>query len=168
MNKVRKFILLISLIILLLFEGSIGCLPAAAVLRKHHESPGVMRYHVHHSLKDKQGMTWQVILFPEYKSDRKIKYHLRLVGFPGMVKFIHPEPLELITNQGKVLNATDIITDLSFSPNVGEFDLTNILPILPEKGALKLSAALSGDKYLSILIPESALIEWKWLVQKDI
>lgn len=139
------------------------CLPAAAVLREHHENSGILRYHAHHSVKDKNGMTWQVLVFPEERSDRLTKYHLRLVGFPGTVKFIHPQSLEIITPRGEVLRAKDTITDPSFAPNVGEFDLTSLLPILPDKGSLKLSTILDEDFDLSLSIRESNLIEWRWL-----
>ncbi len=165
MFQTRRFILIISLAVLL-FCGSITiCFPAAAILREHHETPGVLRYHAHSSLPDKQGMTWQVILFPEEQSDRVTQYHLRLVGFPGTATFIHPQPLEIITSTGQVLDAADLLTVDSFAPNVGEYDLTKILPILPEKGSLKLSTILEGDRDLSLKIPESTLIEWQWLTQ---
>ena len=143
------------------------CFPAAAVLRQHHETLGELRYHVQNSLQDKQGMTWQVVLFPEYQSNLVTKYHLRLVGFPGIAEFIHPQPLEIIMANGQVLNAADLLAVSSPAPNVGEFDLTHILPILPEKGSLTLSAILRGNHDLSLKIPESTIIEWQWLVTSN-
>ena len=91
------------------------------------------------------------------------KYHLRLAGFPGIAEFIHPQPLEIITANRQVLKAADFIAVSSPAPNVGEFDLTDILPMLPEKGSLKLSAILQGNHDLSLKIPESTVIEWQWL-----
>ena len=149
----------------------VNCPPAAALLRQHYENSGELHYHAHSSLSDKQGMTWQVVLFPEYQSNVVQKYHLRLVGFPGMAEFIHPQPLEIITSKGEVLNAADINIVSSFAPNVGEFDLTDVLPLLPEKGSLKLSTILHGNHDLSLKIPESILIEWQLLaktIQKSI
>ena len=108
-------------------------------------------------------MTWQVVLFPEYNPDLVTKYHLRLVGFPRIAKFIHPQPLEIMTTNGQVLDAADLLAVSSPAPNVGEFDLTDILPMLPEKGSLKLSAILQGNHDLSLKIPESTVIEWQWL-----
>ncbi len=87
------------------------------------------------------------------------------MGFPGIAEFIHPQPLEIITASGQVLNAADLITVSSPAPNVGEFDMTNVLPILPEKGSLKLSTILHGEHDLSLSIPESTLIEWQWLAK---
>ncbi len=157
MDQIRRLILFIGFLVLLCCSSLTICSPAAAVLREHHESPGVQAYHAQSSLKDKQGYTWQVVLFPEPQSDLVTKYHLRLVGFPGIAEFIHPQPLEIITASGQVLNAADLITVSSPAPNVGEFDLTNVLPILPEKGSLKLSTILHGDRDLSLSIPESTL-----------
>ena len=166
MDQIRRLILFIGFLVLFCCSSIIICSPAAAVLREHHESPGVQAYHAQSSLKDKQGYTWQVVLFPEPVSSNIVtRYHLRLVGFPGIAEFIHPQPLEIITASGQVLNAADLITVSSPAPNVGEFDLTNVLPILPEKGSLKLSTILHGDRDLSLSIPESTLIEWQWLAK---
>ena len=163
MDKIRRLLILICFLLLFCGSSISISLPAAAVLRQHHETPGVLRYHAQNSLKDKQGMTWQVILFPEEQSDLVTKYHLRLVGFPGTAIFIHPQPLEIITDQGQVLDAADLLAVSSPAPNVGEFDLTDILPILPDKGSLRLSVALQGKHDLSLKIPESTLVEWRWL-----
>ena len=167
MDKIRRLIVIIGFLILFYCSSITICFPAAAVLRQHHETPGVLRYHAQNSLQDKQGMTWQVVLFPEYQSNLVTKYHLRLVGFPGIAEFIHPQPLEIITANGQVLNAADLLTVFSPAPNIGEFDLTDILPILPEKGSLTLSAILQGNQDLSWKIPESTVIEWKWLFTSD-
>ena len=167
MAKIYRLMVLIGFLVILCGSSSLICSPAAAVLRQHHESPGVLRYHAHTSLKDKQGMTWQVVVFPEPQSSALVpNYHLRLVGFPGIAEFIHPQPLEIITTQGQVFNAADLFSDSSPAPNVGEFDLTKVLPLLPEKGSLKLSTILRGEWDLALKIPESILIEWQWLAKE--
>jgi hypothetical protein len=180
MNRIHQLILLISFFFLFVFWSStITCYPALALLREHHESPGVLRYHAQSSLKDRQGYTWQVVLFPErgiqapdktsedspspVSSNSITKYHLRLVGFPGVAEFLHPQPLEIITANGEVFNAADLIAVQAPAPNVGEFDLTDILPLLPKKGSLKLAIWLNGDRDLAISIPESTIIEWQLL-----
>ena len=166
MNKILRLALLIIFFVFLSCSSSIICLPAAAVLRQHHESVGVLRYHAQSSLRDQQGMTWQVVLFPEYQANVVTKYHLRLVGFPGIAEFIHPQPLEIITSQGQILDAVDLLSVSSPAPNVGEFDLTDILPLLPEKGFLKLSTILDDNQDLSLKIPESILVEWQLLAKE--
>ena len=164
MDKIGRLIIIICFLILFCCSSITICLPAAAVLRQHHETLGVLRYHAQNSLQDKQGITWQVVLFTEYQSNLVTKYHLRLVGFPGIAEFIHPQPLEIITANGQVFNATDLFAVSSPALNVGEFDLTDILPILPEKGFLMLSAILQDNHNLSLKIPESTIIEWQWLL----
>ena len=164
MNRIRQFIVIISLFLLFFGFSTIICSPAAANLRQHHESPGVLRYHAQSSLKDRQGYTWQVILFPEpVASNSFTKYHLRLVGFPGIVEFIHPQPLEIIATNGGVFKAADLIAVQAPAPNVGEFDVTDILPLLSELGSLKLSILLNDDRDLTISIPSSTRIEWQLL-----
>ncbi len=167
MNKIRRFIIIICFSILFCYGSITICFPAAAVLRQHHETVGVLRYHAQNSLQDQQGITWQVVLFPEYQSNLVTKYHLRLVGFPGIAEFIHPQPLKIITANGQVFNAADLFALSSPALNVGEFDLTDILPILPKKGSLTLSAILQGNHNLSLKIPESTIIEWQWLVTSN-
>lgn len=168
MDKIKRLTLITIFSVFFSLASVINCLPAAAILRQHHENSGELHYHAHSSISDKQGMTWQVVLFPEYQADIVTKYHLRLVGFPGIAEFIHPQPLEIITAQGEVFNAADINTFSTPAPNVGEFDLTEILPMLPDQGALKLSAILKDNQDLSLKLPKSILIEWKLLVNEII
>ncbi len=163
MDKIRQFIVMIGLLVFLCIVSITVCFPATAVLRQHHESSGILRYHVQNSFPDQQGMTWQVILFPEEQSKIVTKYHLRLVGFPGIAEFIHPQSLEIITASGQVLHAPDLIAVSPPAPNLGEFDMTDIFPLLPEKGSWQISAMLRGNQVLSLKIPESTLIEWQWL-----
>ena len=116
--------------------------PALALLREHHQSPGVLRYHAQHSIKDKQQRAWQVILFPEDRGSTVSKYYLRLVGFPDLVEFMHPRPLEIVTSKGNVLIAPDTFADATPSPNVGQYEVTDILSQLTNEGSLKLIFSL--------------------------
>ena len=153
----------LSLAILLTISSVVFCLPAAAILRQHHESPGVLRYHAQDSLKDKQQNTWQVVLFTDHKNSPTTKYYLRLVGFPGLAEFIHPQPLEIITSQGKTLTAPDTYSISAPAANVGQYDVTTIIPQLPDTGTLKLVTILKSDRDLSLTITKSILAEWQLL-----
>jgi hypothetical protein len=160
--------LFISFLLLLFCFLNMICLPATALLREHHEISGGLGYHVQTSLKDRQGYAWQVVLFSEPQSSNSnsvIKYHLRLVGFPEIAEFMHPQPLQIITAKGKIFKAIDLISVSSPAPNVGEFDVSNVLPLLPKKGSLKLATILHDERNLSLSIPESILTEWQWLVK---
>ena len=156
-------LILLGLSLLFFFTSLTICLPATALLRQHHEAPNVLRYHAQDSLKDRDRNTWQVLLFPE-NSDSTVAYYLRLVGFPGVNSFVHPQPLELLTNQGQIFTATDVYSQSSPAPNVGQYDLTAIVDRLPVKGSLKLSVPLEKGS-LSLKIPHEVLKEWQLLTQ---
>ena len=150
---------------LLFFLGSLTISsPATALLRQHHEAPNVLRYHAQDSLKDRDGNTWQVLLFPE-NTDSTVAYYLRLVGFPGVNSFVHPQYLEILTSQGQIFTAIDVYSQSSPAPNVGQYDLTAIVARLPAKGNLKLSVPLQQGS-LSLKIPREVLAEWQLLTQE--
>jgi hypothetical protein len=140
--------------------------PAPALLRQHHETPDVLRYHAQDSLKDRDGNTWQVLLFPDHTQGEKTTYYLRLVGFPGVNSFNHPQSLEVLTSQGKVLNATDAYAQSAPAPNVGQYDLTSIISHLSGKQSLTLSVQLQDNQELALKIPQEVLVEWELLTQE--
>lgn len=152
MNHLYRLFGISVLTLAFILNSFIICPAAYAVLRQHHEASGVLRYHAQDSLQDKQGNAWQIVLFPEDTSDGKTKYYLRLVGFPGLVEFVHPQSLEILTSEGKIDIAPDIFADKAPANNVGQYDLTKILPKLKEKN-LKLSVMLQGNNQLSLKIP---------------
>ena len=135
--------------------------PANALLRQHHEAPNVLRYHARDSLRDRDGNTWQVVLFPENR-DADTTYYLRLVGFPGVNSFIHPQSLEIMT-QDKILMAQDVYAKSAPAPNVGQYNLTPIMSQLPAKGKLKLAVPLDNYRELALKIPSEVLEEWQLL-----
>lgn len=143
---------------------------APALLRQHHETPNVLRYHAQDSLKDRDGNTWQVVLFPDKTQGEKTTYYLRLVGFPGVNSFTHPQSLEIITSQGKVLTAPDAYVQSAPASNVGQYDLTSIIGQLSGKQtvkqSLKLSVPLQDNRELALKIPLAVLEEWKLLSQE--
>lgn len=162
----RHLILLASLTMIFSFGLVTVCLPAKALLRQHHETPNVLRYHAQDSLKDRNGNTWQVVLFPDKKQKITTTYYLRLVGFPGVNSFLHPQSLEILTNQGKILTARDAYTHSAPAPNVGQYDLTSIIPRLPLKGSLKLAVPLQDHHELALKISPKVLEEWQLLIKE--
>ena len=162
--RCRLFSLVFGFILIFTLSWGSICLPATALLRQHHETPNVLRYHAQDSLKDRDRNTWQVLLFPD-KTQANTTYYLRLVGFPGVNSFAHPQPLEILTSQGELFTATDSYAQSAPAPNVGQYDLTEIAPLLPQKGSLKLSVPLQSDRELSLKIPHEVLTEWQLLVR---
>jgi hypothetical protein len=162
-------LLLITYYLLLILMVTLGswtfCLPANALLRQHHETPNVLRYHAQDSLKDRDGNTWQVLLFPE-NYDSKTNYYLRLVGFPGLNTFLHPQSLEILTAQGQILTATDAFQKSAPAPNVGQYNLTPIISQLTTQSNLRLAVALAANHELSLTIPREVVTEWQLLTQE--
>ena len=158
--------LLLSLSLILPITFSFSCFPAAALLRQHHETENILRYHAQDSLKDRDGNTWQVILFPDKRDSPDSTYYLRLVAFPGVNAFVHPQSLEIITNRGEILIAPDSYALSSPSPNVGQFNLTPIIAQLSSAKNLKLSIPLENNRELALKISAEVLAEWKMLVQE--
>ena len=161
-----RLILLVNLTLIICFSSGSICLPAIALLRQHHETPDVLRYHAQDSLKDRDGNTWQVVLFPDKTQLDNTKYYLRLVGFPGINSFYHPQSLEILTSEGNVLTARDDYQQSAPAPNVGQYDLTPIVPQLPEKGTLKLAVPLQENRELALKIPGKVLTEWQLLARE--
>ncbi|MEN9519667.1 MAG: hypothetical protein RLZZ381_2255 [Cyanobacteriota bacterium] len=157
---------LIAVALILIVSWVNFCSSATALLRQHHETPSVLRYHAQDSLKDRNGNTWQVLLFPENNQNQQTTYYLRLVGFPGVNSFNHPEALEILTSGGKVFTATDAYTQLAPVPNVGQYDFTSIINQLPGKQSLKLSVPLQDNQELALKIPPEVLTEWLLLTQE--
>jgi len=152
--------LLLNLILLIAVNWVTMCPSANALLRQHHETENVLRYHAQDSLPDTDGNTWQVVLFPDNLGSKETKYYLRLVGFPGIKSFSHPQPLEIITSEGKVFSALDVYGESAPAPNVGQYDITFIVSKLPSRGSLKLATILKGKQELSLKIPRKVLAEW--------
>lgn len=152
--------LLLNLILLMTLNWVTICPTANALLRQHHETPNVLRYHAQDSLPDSDGNTWQVVLFPEDFDAGETKYYLRLVGFPGIKSFAHPQPLEIITSEGNVFSVLDVYAKSAPAPNVGQYDLTFIMHQLPSQGNLKLATIMRGKQELSLKIPKKVLAEW--------
>ena len=137
-----------------------------ALLRQHHDTPDVLRYHAQDSLKDSDGNTWQVLLFPDYSQGEAVTYYLRLVGFPGVNTFKHPQSLEIVTNQGKILTVRDAYAQSAPAANVGQYDLTSIVKQLSTQQSLNLLTTLADNRQLALKISEEVLSEWRLLTQE--
>ncbi|HYW20692.1 MAG TPA: DUF3122 domain-containing protein [Nodularia sp. (in: cyanobacteria)] len=144
--------------------GTWGMESAQALLRQHHDSPGVLRYHSQVSIKDEKGYAWQVLLFKQNYNSAVKDLRLRVVGFPGVAEIYHPQPLEIETGSGKLLSASDAYALAAPAPNVGEYQLTHIFPQLPTSDALKLYLPTQSGKPLVLNIPKNVVTEWQWLV----
>lgn len=150
-------------LILLLGASSLFTPTAAAILRQHQDAPGIRRYHAQVSIQDDSAHAWQVVLYKVFKPGFKTEIYLRLVGFPGIAEFAHPQPLEILTSQGKLLSASDVYASAP-APNVGEYQFTDVLSTLATTDGLKLYLPLQDGHHLALQIPKNAVTEWQLLV----
>jgi Protein of unknown function (DUF3122) len=160
----KKIIPSLLLSILILITTILFPPAASATLRQHQDAPGVMRYHSQISTRDDMGHPWQVILYKYINPGKATDQHLRLVGFPDVVTFVHPQVLEIETKNGQLLTAPDIYAQKAPAANVGEYQLTNILAKLPLDSPLKLYLPVTEKQRLSLTIPENAIAEWQYLL----
>ena len=78
---------------------------ALASIRQMEEAPGQVLIQSRHTLKDNHGNSWQVVLFKRSQADGSSIIHLRLVDFPGLADFAHPQPLTITTDAGDLFKA---------------------------------------------------------------
>lgn len=166
MDKLVARLILLSGLTLLFFciPVNLFCPPAIAILREYQDAPGVMRYQSQHSLRDPAGYAWQIVLFRQFIPDQSPQLILRLVGFPGVIELAHPQPLEITTNNGRLLTATDLFATESPAPNVGQYNVTGVISQIPQNSILNITIPLIENKKITLTIPNSIVIEWQWLV----
>ena len=118
------------------------------------------------SLRDLDYQTWQVIVYPS--SEVSKNFILRIVGFPGSLRFDHPTNLivnsgrknwELkdITREGKLILET-------LNDSAAEFDIDPLISDLDKNRPLRLSLpGLIND----LPIPPYLVSEWRTLANKN-
>ncbi|MGK7904256.1 MAG: DUF3122 domain-containing protein [Hormoscilla sp.] len=171
--RILSRLLLLCLCLVLLY-GGLGSLTtqeaAANVLmpretiasiRTIEEAPGQMLYQSRHSWRDRAGNSWQVILFKRVKAGQIASVSLRLVGFPGLAKIAHPQPLLITTKKGKEFTSPDMFAEKSPAPNVGQYDLSDVLLKLPSPGRVMLHIPLIDNESITLRLPPSAVLEWQ-------
>lgn len=162
---IRRFLsklTLIAAIVLLLFIGldNFTVQPAFASIRQMEEAPGQILVQSRHTLKDNRGNAWQVVLFKRTKADGSSTIHLRLVDFPGLADFAHPQSLTITTDRLDSFKAEDVFAEKAPAANVGEFDLQSVLSQLPVT-KLNLSLTMKGDRYTKLSVPPEVVLEWQ-------
>lgn len=163
--RIHKFlsqlVIALALVLLVLISlDNVSTQPALASIRQMEEAPGQVLIQSRHTLKDNRGSSWQVVLFKRNKADGSSMIHLRLVDFPGLADFAHPQPLTITTDAGDLFKAEDMFAEKSPAANVGEFDLQNILPQLPVT-KLNLFLEIKGDDSTKLSIPPEVVLEWQ-------
>ena len=138
---------------------------AMAIIQQQQEAPEQLLYSSRHKLRDNQGNTWQVILFKRVKSGRTEESNLRLVGFPEQFEFVHPGNLRILVNDEEGFSASDRFTEKSPSPNVGEFEVQEIVSNLPIDRSVKFVLPLTAENPVEIVLPDPVILEWQELAK---
>lgn len=163
LRRIVLAILLLGAFVLMMVIGWGSLTPPSAVasIRQIEEAPGQMLYQSRHTLQDETGQSWQIVLFKRVKAGEAKDISLRLVGFPGVAEFAHPQPLKITTNTGKVLKAEDLFADQSPAANVGEYNIKDVLSELPMSIGVTLSLPMKGDRTTSLSVPSVVILEWQ-------
>ena len=116
------------------------------------------------SLRDLDYQTWQVIVYPSSKGSMKLT--LRIVGFPGSLRFDHPTNL-IISSGRKNWELKDItkkskVKFETFNDSAAEFDIGPLITDLDKNRPLRLSLpGLIND----LPIPPYLVSEWRTLAE---
>mgnify|MGYP006274727929 CR=1 FL=1 len=133
---------------------------AEASVRQTQEADGQTLYQSRHQLQDAQQQSWQVVLFKREMGEQETDVKLRLVGFPGQVNVAHPQPLILETNQS-AWQAEDLFAEEAPSPNVGQYNLEEIITQLSPEDNLLLKIPETQGDYITLKVPGVIILEWK-------
>jgi hypothetical protein len=165
LQKTFTGIILVGILTTLIFLnlGNLRYQTANAAITQLGNPPAEVIYRSQVKLDDQSGKVWQVVLFKQVYLEQPSNINLRLVGFPNSAELIHPQPLRITTNTGKVWNANDIFLDQAPAPTIGQYDFTEILPQLPPE-SLILSIPLVGTNLINISVPIHVVKEWQSLI----
>jgi len=133
---------------------------AEATVRKTEEADGKILYQSRHQLQDFQQQSWQVVLFKREKEGNAGEVKLRLVGFPGKLEVAHPQPLVLETDRA-AWQAEDLFAEKSPAPNVGQYNLQNIISELSPENSLLLKVPEVNGENVTLKVPGVIVLEWK-------
>jgi hypothetical protein len=156
-NWKQLFLLTLTVVLAILFFFPNH---AEASIRKTEEADGQILYQSRHQLQDTQQESWQVVLFKREKEESASDIKLRLVGFPGKVEIAHPQPL-VIENRLQAWQAEDLFAEESPAPNVGQYNVTQIISQLSQEDDVLLKIPETNDETINLTVPGVIILEWK-------
>tara|TARA_B100000700_G_scaffold323705_1_gene428025 strand:+ start:2803 stop:3261 length:459 start_codon:yes stop_codon:yes gene_type:complete len=118
------------------------------------------------SLRDLDYQTWQIIVYPSSKKSNNLT--LRIVGYPGSLRFDHPTNLIVISGRKKwvLQDITNKMKDKieALNDSAAEFDLSPLIAELNKNRPLRFSLpGLIND----LPIPPYLVGEWRTLTEKN-
>ena len=161
MSRPLRSLLGVLLAALLLLAGPA---PLRALLQISPEETGTGLVRSLESLRDLDYQSWQVVAYREGAPRPQAPVTLRIVSYPGRLRFDHPEPL-LVRSGRRLWSLSDITLA---SPKLAadsraaaaEFDLTPLLAELHNDRPLRLE--LPGV-FVELPVPPYVVAEWRRL-----
>jgi hypothetical protein len=154
-----KFLILFTLILVLVIP-TLAPATAHAEIRKTEQADGQILYQSRHRLQDQEGQSWQVVLFKREQENTENPLKLRLVGFPGRAKVAHPQPL-VLESKRQAWQAQDLFATESPAPNVGQYNLGEVISQLSQQNNLLLKIPQTNGEETILKVPGVIILEWK-------
>jgi hypothetical protein len=165
---------------------------AIAEVRQQAEAPGQMLYQSRQSLRDRDGRTWQLILFHRVVSPdadfgaiapdptapavpHQNTTQLRLTGFPDLVTLDRARPLAIQPLLGDPMVATDTSAKALDEPDrdrhIGQWQVVSVLDQLPSVMPLTLAVpvidAQGSPGTIMLDVPAYVVREWQSVAQNN-
>lgn len=160
----KLLILMLSFGMILLFIQ-----PVDAVIRETKESAHQILYQSRQTWRDNDKNPWQIIFFKRINDGRSSQINLRLVGFPDLIEFAHPQPLTIKIRDDLIVTVPDTFNNQTkaYAPNVGQYDFMPILDQLESNNFWLLELPLKDRKSNTLKIPYFILEEWQKIIAKE-
>ncbi len=159
--------LLIFILCLGLFFGV--TMPASAVIRESKIPPNTILYKSTQTWRDTSNNPWQVVFFKQVDNQKNPQINLRLVGFPDLFEFSHPQPLTIKIREDLRVKAPDIFAsdEDALTTNMGQYDFSPIIEQLESNNFWLLELPLKDGKVSTIKNSYFILEEWKNIITKS-
>lgn len=112
------------------------------------------------TLRDSHDRSWQLVLFKRSRNGLAQSIHLRLVGFPEAVELDHDRSLQIFTLTDKTWKAEAVTMGVPISPNVGEYDLQEVMHRLDADIPLRLKVPMQPQDE-ELVVPPFVVKEWR-------
>jgi hypothetical protein len=157
LNRWLGPLLWLSLLICLLFWQPE---PAFAAIHRYDENVNQVMFRSQQSLRDSSDQAWQAVLYKRLNAGQVETFHLRLIGFPGVVEVNRAQPLQISTDAGKTWTA-QMVSAAELPLNVGEFDVKQVMAELNTDAPLRLAVPLQSGQIVKLVAPPFVVREWR-------
>ena len=101
--------------------------PVIASVTETEIAPGRLHCRSEQIVTDEKGHKWQLRLFTQVDSPESASLNLRLSGLSSQLKIEPNKPLIISNQAGKSWSAQNILLPSAPLPNIGQYNLKNIL-----------------------------------------